>query len=103
MLEHTLKLHKLTDDSDKVPNLQGESYGTFKLLAKDWKKLELMHNVLQEPANSQQSFSVTWKPTVWCMIPVLEFLQQTWQNMAKSSKFADFLTIINSGINNLCK
>ncbi|KAG1824515.1 uncharacterized protein BJ212DRAFT_1295664 [Suillus subaureus] len=103
MLEHTLKLHKLVDDSNEVPNLQGKLYGTFKLSAKEWKKLELMHDVLQEPANAQQSFSATRKPTVWHAILVLEFLQQTWQNMAGSSKFANFSTTIDSGIDNLHK
>lgn len=112
---------QLADDSDEVPNLQGKSYGTFKLSAEEWKNLELMHDVLQvrasslmslifinllhyqEPANAQQSFSATREPTVWRAIPVLEFLQQTWQNMAGSSKFADFATAIDCGIDNLRK
>ncbi|KAG1812884.1 uncharacterized protein BJ212DRAFT_1207387, partial [Suillus subaureus] len=38
---------QLADDSDEVLNLQGKSYGAFKLSAEEWKKLELMHNVLQ--------------------------------------------------------
>ncbi|KAG2064122.1 hypothetical protein BDR04DRAFT_1122806 [Suillus decipiens] len=108
MLERTLKLHKgvnrfiqLVDDSDEVPNLQGKSYGAFKLSAKEWKKLELMHDMLQEPANAQQSFSVTHEPTVWHVILVPEFLQQTWQNMARSLKFSNFSTTIESGIDNL--
>ncbi|KAG1747879.1 uncharacterized protein EDB91DRAFT_1263073 [Suillus paluster] len=69
MLERTLKLHKgvnrfiqLADDSDEVQNLQGKSYGAFKLSAEEWKKLELMHDMLQEPANAQQSFSATRDP-----------------------------------------
>ncbi|KAG1827950.1 ribonuclease H-like domain-containing protein [Suillus subalutaceus] len=110
MLEHTFKLRKgvnrfiqLADDSDEVPNLQGKSYGAFKLSAEEWKKLELMHDVLQEPANAQQSFSATREPTVWRAIPVLEYLQQTWQNMAGSSKFDDFSSAINSGLDNIRK
>ncbi|KAG0701880.1 ribonuclease H-like domain-containing protein [Suillus ampliporus] len=110
MMERILRLHKgvnrfiqFADDSDEVPNLQGNSYGTFKLSAEEWKMLELMHDALQEPANAQQLFSATCKPTVWCAIPVLEFLQQTWQNMAGSSKFDNFSNAINSGINNLRK
>ncbi|KAG2737186.1 hypothetical protein P692DRAFT_201675605, partial [Suillus brevipes Sb2] len=67
------KFIQLADDSDEVPNLQGKSYGAFKLSAEEWKKLELMHNVLQ-------------------------YLQQTWQNMAGSSTSA-----INSGLNNIRK
>jgi hypothetical protein len=111
------KFIQLADDSDEVPNLQGKSYGAFKLSAEEWKKLELMHNVLQvcasvqsslkccinllynqEPANAHQSFSATREPTVWHTIPVLEYLQQTWQNMAGSSTSA-----INSGLNNIRK
>ncbi|KIK40253.1 hypothetical protein CY34DRAFT_13821 [Suillus luteus UH-Slu-Lm8-n1] len=110
ILECTLKLCKgvnrfiqLIDDSDKVPNLQSKTYGAFKLLAKECKKLELMHNMLQESANAQQSFSATHEPTVWHTIPVLKFLQQTWQNIARSLKFNDFSTAINSSINNLHK
>jgi hypothetical protein len=113
---------QLADDSDEVPNLQGKSYGAFKLSAEEWKKLELMHDVLQvcasvqsslkccinllynqEPANAQQSFSATREPTVWRAIPVLEYLQQTWQNMAGSSKFDDFSSAINSGLDNIRK
>jgi len=63
--------------------------------------INLLH--YQEPANAQQLFSVTCEPMVWHAIPVLEFLQQTWQNMARSSKFADFSTTIDSGTDNLRK
>ncbi|KAG2745541.1 hypothetical protein P692DRAFT_201719975, partial [Suillus brevipes Sb2] len=38
---------QLADDSDEVPNLQGKSYRAFKLSAEEWKKLELIHDVLQ--------------------------------------------------------
>src|SRR6201996_5567767 len=36
-----------TNDSDKVPDLQGKSYLDFKLTKKDWEKLKLMHEVLR--------------------------------------------------------
>jgi len=63
MLERTLKLRKgvnrliqLADDSDEVPNLQGgKSYGAFKLLAEEWKNLELMCDMLQVCAHVQSS------------------------------------------------
>ncbi|KAG2337502.1 hypothetical protein BDR05DRAFT_843877, partial [Suillus weaverae] len=38
---------QLADDSDEVPNLQGKTYGVFKLSAAEWTKLKLMHDVLQ--------------------------------------------------------
>jgi hypothetical protein len=129
MMEHTLRLHKgvnrfiqLADDSNEVPNLQGKTYRVFKLSAAEWMKLELMCDVLQvyasflflifvltillhnkEPMNAQQSFSATCEPTVWCTIPVLKFLQETWQNMASYSKFNDFSNVIQSGLDNLHK
>jgi hypothetical protein len=64
-------------------------------------RINLLYN--QEPANAQQSFSATREPTVWRVIPVLEYLQQTWQNMASSSKFNDFSTAINCGLDNIRK
>jgi hypothetical protein len=56
MLECTLKLCKgvnrfiqLADNSDEVPNLQGgKSYGAFKLVAEEWKNLELNTSVAIE-------------------------------------------------------
>ncbi|KAG2063186.1 hypothetical protein BDR04DRAFT_1123431, partial [Suillus decipiens] len=41
-----------------------------------------------EPANATQSFSSLKDPTVWQAIPVLEFLQQSWENMAAHKKFS---------------
>ena len=38
---------QLTDDSEKVPDLQGKSYTDFCLNRKEWDKLELIHEVLQ--------------------------------------------------------
>jgi hypothetical protein len=38
---------QLTDDSDKVPDLQNKSYADFQLYRSDWEKLELMHEILQ--------------------------------------------------------
>ncbi|KAG1747754.1 uncharacterized protein EDB91DRAFT_1079481 [Suillus paluster] len=86
-----------------VPDLQGKSYMAFKLTAQDWTKIELMKDVLQEPANAQQTFSATHEPTVWRTIPVLEFLQETWENMAESLKFSSVSSSIHLGINNLHK
>ncbi|KAG2073701.1 hypothetical protein BDR04DRAFT_1116063 [Suillus decipiens] len=73
------------DNSNKVSDLQDKSYGIFKLSTEEWTTLKLMDDVFQEPADAQQSFSATCKPTV-C-----------------SLKFANFSDVINSGINSLCK
>jgi len=58
---------------------------------------------LKEPAGAQQSFSATREPTVWCTIPVLEYLQETWQNMAVSPRFDGVELAIDAGLNNLRK
>ncbi|KAJ7465531.1 hypothetical protein FB451DRAFT_1179014 [Mycena latifolia] len=69
----------------------------------DWVKITLMHEVLQEPAKIQQSFSSAKFPTVWRTVPLLEFLQQSWMNMAAHSKFASMASSINAGLENLEK
>ena len=48
-----------------------------------------MNHFFQEPANAIQSFSSSKHPTVSRIIPVLEFLQQSWGNMAKLSRFME--------------
>jgi hypothetical protein len=37
------------------------------------------------------------------MIPILEFLQQSWENMASTSKFVDIKDAIHAGMANLAK
>ncbi|KAG2747615.1 hypothetical protein P692DRAFT_20736237, partial [Suillus brevipes Sb2] len=46
---------QLTDDSDEVPKLKGKSYADFRLSAQEWMELDLMREVLQEPADAQQT------------------------------------------------
>jgi hypothetical protein len=113
---------QLADDSDKVPDLQRKSYADFRLNRKEWERLELMHEVLQvstscysahsaheltfcvqEPANAQQSFSSSKDPTVWRTIPVLEFMQEAWENMAVLKKFEDVREAIEAGLANIRK
>ncbi|KAG1852964.1 hypothetical protein C8R48DRAFT_676025 [Suillus tomentosus] len=94
---------QLADDSDEVLKLKGKLYAYFRLSAQEWTELDLMREVLQEPADAQQSFSPTHEPTVWRTIPVLEYLQETLQNMADSTKFSHFSTAIEAGVSNLSK
>ncbi|KAG2028562.1 hypothetical protein BDR03DRAFT_1003883 [Suillus americanus] len=110
MLERVIRLRKgvnrftqLADDSDEVPNLQGKTYSAFKLTQQEWSKLELIRDVLQEPANAQQTFSATREPTVWRTIPVLEYLQETWERMAGTSTFDVLSASVTSGLDNLAK
>jgi hypothetical protein len=113
---------QLADESDEVPALHKKRYSNFHLSKVEWDHLKLVHEVLQvrrdvdfflkkktclvlpqEPATAQQSFSKSQEPTVWRTIPILEFLQQSWENMANSSKFVDVRDAIRTGLENLAK
>ena len=43
------------------------------------------------------------EPAVWQTIPVLEFLQQTWDSMANTLRFHELMNIIHGGLENLQK
>jgi hypothetical protein len=62
----------------------------------------LIHNH-QEPATAQQTFSSSNDPTVWRAIPILEFMQEAWENMANLTKFHEFRMAIEAGLANLRK
>ncbi|KAK6971364.1 ribonuclease H-like domain-containing protein [Favolaschia claudopus] len=93
----------LADDSPEVPNLVKKSYATFRLSRQDWDQLAKIHEVLQEPANIQQSFSSARHPTVWRTLPLLEALAETWRNMAATERFADMRDAIYAGLENVEK
>lgn len=57
----------------------------------------------QEPATAKQTFSSAREPTVWRTIPVLEFLLQSWENMAKLPKFFEVKHAISKGLENITK
>ena len=57
----------------------------------------------QEPATAKQTFSSSREPTVWRTIPVLEFLLQSWENMADLPKFAEVEHAIHKGLENTIK
>jgi hypothetical protein len=121
-LQEINRFTQLADDSEEVPNLQGKTYSAFKLTQHKWLKLELIqdvlqvssfnclftfpinkHNTTQEPTNTQQTFSATREPIVWCTIPILEYLQETWESMAGTSKFDSLSTSITSSLDNVSK
>ena len=113
----------MADESDEAPNLKGKSYSDFYLCKWDWDKLELMHKVLKvcqpltppicsiltslfiikEPASAKQTFSSSKEPSAFRMIPVLEYLKETWGNMANHPKFSEVENSIHKGIENLDK
>ncbi|KAF7372005.1 Zinc finger BED domain-containing protein RICESLEEPER 2 [Mycena venus] len=88
----------LTDGSPEVPKLAKKFYSDFRFSRTDWEKIEKMHEVLQEPANIQQSFSNVGSPTVWRTLPLLEALQKTWENMAATKKFAEMRGSIEAAL-----
>lgn len=111
---------QLADDSNEVPNLKGKSYSDFRLQKSDWARIVLMHEVLQvcsqliscslysllsnqEPATAKQTFSSAKEPTVWRTIPVLEFLLQSWENMAELPKYYEVEHAIRKGLENIDK
>jgi len=59
--------------------------------------------VLEEPALSCQSFSHTMRPTIYYIFPVLEFMQQRWECMAKLLKYAQIVPVLEVGLENLHK
>ncbi|KAK7025717.1 HAT family dimerization domain-containing protein [Favolaschia claudopus] len=91
----------LADDSSEVPNLVKKSYANFRLSNQDWEHLGRIREVLQEPANIQQSFSSSRYPTVWRTLPLLEALAETWRNMAATDRFADMQDSIYAGLENI--
>jgi len=51
----------------------------------------------------QQTFSKERTPTVWRIIPSLEFLIKRWESMAEQPKFRDVKDAITNGVDNLKK
>ena len=52
------KFTLLADDDARVPNLKApKSYAMFKLTDQEWQLLELIHNILKEPASSCHIFT----------------------------------------------
>jgi hypothetical protein len=53
---------------------------------------------LQEPSDVQQTFSRERNPTVWRIIPSLEFLIKRWQTMAEHSRYRSISDAITNGV-----
>ncbi|KAG1870482.1 hypothetical protein C8R48DRAFT_670840 [Suillus tomentosus] len=56
-----------------------------------------------EPASATQTFSSSCDPSVWRMIPVLEFLQKLWENMGKLPQFSKVSDAIQKALENFVK
>ncbi|KAF9004688.1 hypothetical protein BDQ17DRAFT_1325506 [Cyathus striatus] len=63
----------------------------------------LQKEVLHEPAYLQQTFSKVCSPTVWHIIPSLEYLIRHWESMIAHLKFSEVKPALQQGIHNLQK
>ncbi|OAX34085.1 hypothetical protein K503DRAFT_803874 [Rhizopogon vinicolor AM-OR11-026] len=52
---------------------------------------------------TSKCFSSSRDPSVWCTIPVLEFLQKTWENMAALPQFSKVRYAIQKALDNVAK
>ncbi len=57
----------------------------------------------KELASAKQTFSSSKEPSAFRTIPVLEFLKETWGNMANLSKFSEVKDAIEKGLESLNK
>jgi hypothetical protein len=57
----------------------------------------------QEPSNVQQTFSNERTPTVWRIIPSLEFLIKRWESMVGQPRYRDVKEAITEGIQSFKK
>jgi hypothetical protein len=98
------KFTLLADEDKRVPNLKPpKNYAMFKLTDGEWRLLELIRDGLREPSLSCQTFSHANRPTVYRAFPVIESMQQRWERMSRSSKYAQIVPPIKAGLKNLCK
>ena len=61
------------------------------------------HIILQEPAEAQQTFSSLQDPTVWCTLPIFEYLQEQWTLMELAPKFGEVSSAISMALENVNK
>ncbi|KAG2348733.1 hypothetical protein BDR05DRAFT_995137 [Suillus weaverae] len=93
----------LADKSHEVPKLHNKSYSNFKLNQANWRKIQLVHDILKEPATAQQSFSSVTSPTAWQTLLTLECLASTWGMMAENPEYAIIVDAIRKGLKNVEK
>ncbi|KAJ7075640.1 hypothetical protein B0H15DRAFT_791554 [Mycena belliarum] len=93
----------LADDSDEVPDLRKKEYREYTLTKREWEKLQRIHEGLREPADVTQSFSSERTPTVWRIIPTLEFLIQRWETMAAHPNYVEIKAALLAGVQSLKK
>lgn len=58
---------------------------------------------MQEPADVTQTFSSERTPTVWRIIPTLEYLIKRWDTMSKHPRYSEISLALIEGIESLRK
>lgn len=58
---------------------------------------------MQEPANVTQTFSRERTPTVWRIIPTLEFLIKRWETMSTQPRYDEIKEALSDGVEGLKK
>ena len=109
----------LADASEKVPKIKATLIINYqRRIGIDWRsfmrfsecvyftiiRFSCLTNIfflLQEPSNVQQTFSSERTPTIWRIIPSLEFLIKRWESMAIQPRYCDVKTAIDEGIQSL--
>ncbi|KAJ7048928.1 hypothetical protein C8F01DRAFT_1003592 [Mycena amicta] len=91
------------DDSDEVPPLRNKEYAMYRLSKSDWEKLRILLEVLGEFANVTQSFSSERLPTVYRIIPTLEFLMKRLELMSENARYSEISEPLDEAVKNLQK
>uniref|UniRef100_A0A8H7XSR6 Uncharacterized protein n=1 Tax=Psilocybe cubensis TaxID=181762 RepID=A0A8H7XSR6_PSICU len=93
----------VADMSNHIPKLKNKKYADFYLTEHEWDLLQLMKEVLEHPHAVQSEFSSETQTTLWKTIPMLECLQDSWENLLKISQFAPIHAAIQKDLDKLCK
>ncbi|KAJ7193211.1 ribonuclease H-like domain-containing protein, partial [Mycena pura] len=91
------------DASVEVPELRNKQYIGYKLSYSEWDKIVIIHEALREPANVTQTFSRERTPTVWRIIPTLEFLIKRWETMSTQPRYDEIKEALSAGVESLKK
>ncbi|KAF8985767.1 hypothetical protein BDQ17DRAFT_1335785 [Cyathus striatus] len=86
---HWASLYTFLERLFKQKLMRVKRFQIYLLLKRDWECLDIIWEVLCDPSVVQQSFSGVHHPTVWKIIPSLEYIIKCWEMMLKNLKFVD--------------
>ncbi|KAJ7467625.1 hypothetical protein FB451DRAFT_1177991 [Mycena latifolia] len=82
----------IADSSDEVPPLRNKTYGEYRLSPAEWERIVMIHEALRERV-----------PTVWRVIPTLEYLIKRWETMSEHPRYTEISSALTDGTNSLRK